>query len=139
MSTGEFKTLDFTSPSKDVPSDRVESTKKPRMKIKLPDNDIIVNELKDKLTEYRNRLFKKIKETPEGETPEQSYGRLAGTIYKVKVLSTLLDEGEVDVVALAKEFYKEEGDLFDPARFVNSYSVINDYCRNRTLTFLIRS
>lgn len=95
------------------------------LKIKMPDNPEIKNQLKKKLTEYNNRVQKIKKECTHGN-PQLCYNSMPG--YKALIIRRLFSVGEVETKRMASEIKEEFGKL-EPNLFNTAARVIYDYCK----------
>ncbi len=95
------------------------------LKIKLPENPELKNQLRKKFTEYTLRV-QKIKKECTHKNPELCYNSMPG--YKALIIRRLFSMGEVDTARLAYEIKEEFGRL-DPKLFNTAARVIYDYCK----------
>jgi hypothetical protein len=91
--------------------------------IRMPDSLDRVKRLQSKLNEYRQRL-----DDIEHGDPGKKKQLLEDTSYKIRLLETLLLEGEVHTCRLWEELGCEGGR--DLSVYVDACAVIYDYCRN---------
>jgi hypothetical protein len=105
-------------PNLDGEGDRLEP-KSPL--IELPKDLELLEKLRRKLQEYKQRL-----ETEKAQSPYQAPETFADTHYKIAVLGKLLSEGSVSTYDLSRELNERDG-YFDANAFQNACSVIHDY------------
>lgn len=96
----------------------------------LPENPQAVEQLENKLKEYKSR-FEEIKKSrgynDAFKAPEQIFDLIADTHYKIAVLETLLQEKSVNTNELYEKLHGEDH-YFNQDSFINACAVINDYC-----------
>jgi hypothetical protein len=95
------------------------------LKIKMPDNPEIKDQLRKKFSEYTHRV-QKIKEQCTHGNPELCYNSMPG--YKAFIIRRLFSLGEVDTARMAFEIKEEFGKL-DTNLFNTAARVIYDYCK----------
>lgn len=91
--------------------------------ITLPEDPSILKALDAKLVEYKKRLDEQVENNPY-QPPEF----FTDTIYKIYILESLIDNGEVKMYNLSKEINDKYGYL-DVDDYYNAYSVIEDYAK----------
>lgn len=122
--TGEGKKKENTEEDKSTKAKNEEGEKqKEGPKIKIPEDPELVNALRDKLAEYKERLAKQMKNDP--YKPPEAF---SGTVYKMEILLKLLKDGEVDMRELSKELGNKYVNL-NAGSFNNAYAVIDDYAK----------
>lgn len=104
---------------KDKSKERMESPK-----IEFPEDIAVVRALQNKLTEYKERLEKQIKDNPY-KAPEV----FADTKYKITILEELLTKGEVDGEKLFKKITNTSKEVFNFDAYHEAYKVIEDYAK----------
>lgn len=94
-------------------------------KIILPESIKLKKKLKNKLSEYENRVTR-LKKNLYVNNPELSYNSIPG--FKALITRRLYLHGEVETKELAKELIEEYGKV-DLDDFNAAAGVINDYCK----------
>lgn len=90
----------------------------------LPENGGWVSLLEEKLEYYKIRRQEKHKFKHPELTNITSVG------YKIRVLSALLDNGEILTFDLSRELAKEDDGRFVNGHFQNACAVVAEYCKN---------
>ncbi len=92
--------------------------------IQKPGDPKLVERLKLKLAEYKNRLIKMGEANPY-RPPEHPI--FWGTRYKIALLEGVLEHGSADTRAVSLDFYKQG--VLNIERFNGAAGAIADYCR----------
>jgi hypothetical protein len=95
------------------------------LKIKMPDNPEIKNQLRKKFAEYTQRVHKIKQECTHGNS-QLCYNSMPG--YKALIIRRLFSLGEVETTKMAFEIKEEFGRL-DANLFNTAARVIHDYCK----------
>lgn len=99
-------------------------------KIVLPEDELGRRTLKDKLEEYRGRLEEIKKQNPymHPELIRRISGRGRGLGYRIDILESLLEHGELDTHQFSLELKKRDG-FFDVENYNTAVAIIDDYCK----------
>jgi len=98
--------------------------------ITLPSDDKWVSLLTEKLEYYKKRKVEKHKY----KHPELAATTSVG--YKIRVLSSLLEQGEIRTWDLSRSLHKEDDARFGLGSFQNACAVIAKYCEEKNFLIL---